>query len=244
MSSFRVECLDGIKTGTIVANSRQGSDYNSSTPTLGDGDPCSRFSAARESGRSLGSYGGDGKREVHFLAGISSPGPRCSTDRSCQARLARPLCQASSSRNHRACASLSQGHNPLPEREGQQREKGVPRLWPGPQGCILSDLARLAESTEQPGEEGAERKEKPSAALPLPSQLIRGTTGARGWARQQTVGLPGSQLLAPARPGRGLWVEGRHQVTEHPAFFIPQAPSPSPRAVCAHPQCPKQPSSF
>ena len=63
--------------------------------------------------------------------------------------------------------------------EGQQRDKGVPRLWPGPQGCILSDLARLAESTEQPGEEGAECKEKPSAALPLPSQLIRGTTGAR-----------------------------------------------------------------
>lgn len=178
MSSFRVDGLDGIKTGTMVAGSRQGNDCNSSTPTLRDGDPWSRSSAARESGRSLGGHGRDGKREVHFLAGISSPGPRCSTDRGCQARLARPLCQASSSRNHRTCASLSQGHNPLLG-WGQQREKGVPRLWPGPQGCILSDLARLAESTEQPGEEGAECKEKPSAALPLPSQLIRGTTGAR-----------------------------------------------------------------
>lgn len=39
MSSFRVDGLDGIKTGTIVANSRQGNDYNSSTPTLSDGHP-------------------------------------------------------------------------------------------------------------------------------------------------------------------------------------------------------------
>ena len=44
---------------------------------------------------------------------------------------------------------------------------------------MLSDPARLVEGREQPGEESAELKEKPSAALLLTSQLIRGTTGVR-----------------------------------------------------------------
>lgn len=31
--------LDGIKTGTVMAKARQGSEYNSFMPTLRDGEP-------------------------------------------------------------------------------------------------------------------------------------------------------------------------------------------------------------
>lgn len=39
MSNIRVDGLAGIKTGTTVANPRQGNEHNGSSPTLRDGDP-------------------------------------------------------------------------------------------------------------------------------------------------------------------------------------------------------------
>lgn len=39
MSNVRVDDLDDIKTGIIMANARQRHEYNSSIPTLRGGDP-------------------------------------------------------------------------------------------------------------------------------------------------------------------------------------------------------------
>lgn len=141
------------------------------------------------------------------------------------------------------------------------RESGVPRLWPGPQGCMLSDLARLAEGTKQPGEESAEREEKPSAALPLPSQLIRGTTGAReagpGSRRSDCQGHSGwhqPSLQGACRLKADTKSESTLSSSSHgpgvpppeqcvPTHSIPNSPHPSkvpspssvksPRSVCS-----------
>lgn len=81
-----------------------------------DQTPCSKGSWAAAGQEALGGSGGAGGRGTgrRFLTGIS-PGSRVlSADRSCQPRLAQPLCQAGSSRKSRTRASLCQGHSPQP----------------------------------------------------------------------------------------------------------------------------------
>lgn len=177
MNGVRVDGLDGIKTGTITMNARQRNEYNSSMPTIKDGDPRADPQLQENPNIPLAVMGekvrGGCLLSRHFL-----PRPKVLRRQGLSTQISSVILPGHVKQKSWDMCQPQPGAQPIAG-ERHSIERGTPGLCPGPQACMLSDLARLVEGTEQPGEEGAERKEKPSAALSLPSQLIRGTTGTR-----------------------------------------------------------------